>query len=195
MSVAAPSLEDLAAKQAITEVLHRYCRAMDRMDKPLALSCWHPGGTDEHTPLFSGLATDFVDWVWTIHAAMVLQRHVLTNILIELDGDHAWSECYWTVLLRIERAGGLVDLWSGGRYIDHHRCVGGRWAFQHRRSVHDWDNVLPLSLTMANFPGPPLVTPSAPDAPIYPATRNGQDPSYRALDGHDMRYPGRGSPA
>jgi hypothetical protein len=191
-----PSPPDVvAAKQAITELLHRYCRAMDRMDRELALSCWHPGGTDEHTPLFSGLGRDFVDWVWTIHEPMILQRHVLTNILIEVEGDDAWSESYWTVLLRIERETGIVDLWSGGRYIDHHRCIEGGWAFQHRRSVHDWDHVLPLSMTMANFPGPPLVLPDAPDAPLFPATRNSQDPSYRALGNHDMRYGGRGGTA
>ena len=47
MPVATPSLATMAAQQAITDNLHRYCRAMDRMDRELALSCWHPGGTDE----------------------------------------------------------------------------------------------------------------------------------------------------
>src|SRR5438477_89804 len=37
-------LETLAAKQAITEVIYRYCRGLDRMDRALALSVWHPGG-------------------------------------------------------------------------------------------------------------------------------------------------------
>ena len=188
MSVPTPSFEELAAKQAITEVLHRYCRSMDRMDRELALSCWHPGGTDEHTPLFSGTGAEFVEWVWKIHEPMVLTRHTLTNILIEVDGIDAWSESYWTVMLRIERDGKLLDLWSGGRYTDHLRCIDGRWAFQHRRSVHDWDNVLPLEITMANFPGPPLLVPAAPDAPIYPACRSADDPSYQALVGHSLAF-------
>jgi hypothetical protein len=190
MPVATPDLQTLAAKQAITENLHRYCRAMDRMDRTLALSCWHPRGTDEHTPLFSGTGDAFVEWVWAIHEPMLLTRHMLTNILIEVDGDEAWSESYWTVQLRIERDGGIMDLWSGGRYVDHHRAIDGQWAFVHRRSVHDWDRVAPLDLSMANFPGPPLLVPNAPDAPLYPATRTAEDPSYRALGGHDMRFPG-----
>lgn len=45
MSVRAPTHDELAAKWAITEVIHRYCRGLDRMDKALALSCWHPDGT------------------------------------------------------------------------------------------------------------------------------------------------------
>lgn len=190
MPVATPDLAMLAAKQAITENLHRYCRSMDRMDRDLALSCWHPGGTDEHTPLFSGTGAAFVDWVWKIHKPMLLTRHQLTNILIEVDGDEAWSESYWTVLLRIARDNGIVDLWSGGRYVDHHRAIDGQWAFVHHRSVHDWDRVEPLSLSMANFPGPALVEPAAPDAPVYPAARSAIDPSYEALDGHSMRFPG-----
>ena len=43
------------ARLEIQDVLHRYARAMDRMDAELALSCWHPGGTDDHAPLYSDL--------------------------------------------------------------------------------------------------------------------------------------------
>ena len=188
MGVALSSPDELAAKQAITEVLHRYCRAMDRMDRPLALSCWHPGGTDEHTPMFSGFASDFIDWVFALHAPMILTRHVLSNILIEVDEDQAWSESYWTVLLRMNRGGKVVDIWGGGRYIDHHRYSDGRWAFVHRRSVHDWDRVEPLDKTMANFPGPALVELRAPDAPLHVAARTQADPSYRALGEHALIY-------
>ena len=191
MGVAPPSPADLAAKQAITEVLHNYCRAMDRMDRPLALSCWHPGGTDEHTPLFSGTGEAFVDWVWQVHAPIILTRHTLSNILIELEGDEGWSESYWTVLLRVQRDDGIHDVWGGGRYIDHLQCIDGCWAFVHRRSVHDWDRVAPLDMTMANCPGPPLVESAAPDAPRYPAARSDRDPSYQALGGHILAF-GRG---
>ena len=190
MSAATPCVTDLVAKQAITELLHRYCRSLDRMDRDMALSCWHPGGTDEHTPLFSGLGSDFVDWVFALHAPMLLTRHVLSNILIEVQGDQAWSESYWTVLLRVTRDEKVIDIWGGGRYIDHHRCVDERWAFVHRRSVHDWDRAIPLEMTMADFPGPPLVIPTAPDAPIYPAARSNADPSYRALGEHRITHGG-----
>ncbi len=191
MPVPTPDAATVAARLAITDNLHRYCRAIDRMDRDLALSCWHDGGTDEHTPLYSGSGAGFVDWVWGVHAPMLLTRHVLSNILIEVDGDEAWSESYWTVQLRIQRETGIVDLWGGGRYIDHHRAIDGAWGFVHRRSVHDWDRAEPLALTMANFPGPALVEPDAPDAPLYPAARSPADPSYLALGGHAMPYPGR----
>ena len=39
---------DFAIEAAIKAVLHRYSRALDRMDKSLALTCWHDDGTDDH---------------------------------------------------------------------------------------------------------------------------------------------------
>ena len=53
---------DVIDKQAITEIIYRYCRGLDRMDRELTLSCWHEGGTDDHGALFSGTADEFVAW-------------------------------------------------------------------------------------------------------------------------------------
>ncbi len=186
MTVVPPFSADLVARMAITDVLHRYCRAMDRMDRPLALSCWHPDGTDEHTPLYAGSAAGFVDWVWRIHEPMVLTRHVLSNVLIEVDGDRAWSESYWDVLLRVQDEAGLVDVTGGGRYLDYLECRDGAWAIVHRRSVHDWDRVDRVAATMADSTP---VKPNNPDAPLYPATRDAGDPSYAFLGGRQTRFP------
>jgi len=43
-AVDADELDLLAAKQAITEAIHRYCRGVDRMDRALTLSVGHRGG-------------------------------------------------------------------------------------------------------------------------------------------------------
>lgn len=159
---------------------------MDRMDRDLALSCWHPGGTDEHTPLYAGDGVGFVDWVWRIHEPMVLTRHVLSNILIEIDGDCAWSESYWDVLLRVCSGDGLSDVTGGGRYLDYLECINGVWAIRHRRSVHDWDRVDAVTATMADSEP---VKPNNPDAPLYPATRDARDPSYAFLGGRRKTFP------
>jgi hypothetical protein len=187
MSVAPPSPALLADRAAITDVLHRYCRGIDRMDRALVLSCWHEGGTDEHTPLFSGTAEGFVDWVWGIHAAMVMTRHTLSNILIEVEGDDAWSESYWWVILRVrdDGASGLTDITGCGRYLDHFERRDDRWAIRHRRSVHDWDRVEPVKLTMATGP---TVPPNNPGSTVYPSRRDATDPSYAFLGGHGRDF-------
>src|SRR5439155_9760045 len=92
--------DTLAAKQAITEVLYRYCRGLDRMDRALALSVWHADGTARYEEWFDGTGAAFVDWVCRVHAEVLRHSHQITNVRIEVDGDRAVSESYVTVCLR-----------------------------------------------------------------------------------------------
>lgn len=181
MTARTPSAAELAAKQAITEVIHRYCRGIDRMDKALTLSCWHPGGTDDHAPLYAGSAEGFVEWVWPVHAAMMSTRHVVSNILIELNGDKAGAESYWTVTLRVEREGKLYDIVGGGRYVDSFECIDGVWAFRHRQSLHDWDRIDPVISHMQDPVDPPFLEPNNPEVPAKTSARDGSDYSYTIL--------------
>jgi hypothetical protein len=59
------AMQELLDKQAIYEVVLRYCRAVDRMDMDLLLSCYHEDGIDHHTG-FSGVAADYVAWVSSV---------------------------------------------------------------------------------------------------------------------------------
>ncbi len=131
-------LEELVAKQAISEIIYRYCRGLDRMDRPLALSCWHTDGTADYGELFRGTGEGFIDWVWPRHEALLGHSHQITNILIEVDGERAASESYVTVALRSERdAGTLTDRVTRGRYLDRWSRRAGVWAIDHRIYVHE----------------------------------------------------------
>lgn len=181
MSVRAPHHDELAAKWAITEVIHRYCRGLDRMDKALALSCWHPGGTDDHAPLYAGSAAGFIDWLWPVHAAMQVTRHVVSNTLIELRGREAGAETYWSLVLQVERGGQTLDILAGGRYLDRFECIDGVWAIRHRQSVVDWNRVEPVRSTLADFADAPLIDVRNPEVPATVPTRDPGDFSYRVL--------------
>lgn len=181
MGVPTPDLAELAAKYAITEVIHRYCRGMDRMDRELTLSCWHPGGTDDHAPLYVGTSEGFIEWLWPVHKAMVSTRHVVTNTSIELNGDKAGAETYWTVTLRVRYGGKIYDILGGGRYLDQFECIDGVWGIRHRQSILDWDRVEPLKHTMAEFAEPPLIIPNNPDVPATVGTRDLSDCSYAVI--------------
>jgi hypothetical protein len=181
MGVRPPNQTELADKQAITEILYRYSRGLDRMDRALTLGCWHPGGTDNHAPLYSGSAEGFIDWLWPVHAAMLVTRHVVTNILIELKGDRAGSECYYTLALRIPKDGRIVDRLSGGRYIDQFEKIDGMWAIRHRDSIRDWmriDEYVPESAAST-----PLIKPNNPEIRETLGARDPADLSYRAIGG------------
>lgn len=178
MSIRTPNFEELAAKFAITEVIHTYCRGIDRMDRALTLSCWHPGGTDDHAPLYSGSAEGFAEWLWPVHRDMVVTRHVCTNTLIELHADKAGAETYWSLVLQVTHNGALFDIIAGGRYIDNLECIAGAWAFRHRHSILDWHRVDAVERTLADFANPPLIPPNHVPSTITIGARDRSDYSY-----------------
>ena len=50
-------LGELMDREAIREVIHRYCQAVDRCDLALLKSCYHADGFDDHG-FFAGNAHD-----------------------------------------------------------------------------------------------------------------------------------------
>lgn len=181
MSKKTPDFAEVSAKMAITEVVHRYCRGIDRMDRALTLSCWHPGGTDDHAPLYAGSAEGFIQWLWPEHQRMTVTRHAVSNTLIQLDGDHAGVESYWNVTLQVPHREQLYDIVSGGRYLDRFECIDDIWAIRHRQSVLDWHRVDSVGLTMADFAAQPLINPNNPEVTATLGRRDRDDCSYSYL--------------
>ena len=128
----------MEAKQAITEVIHRYCRALDRMDRPLADTVWHPDGTADYGITYRGPASGLLDVFWSNHGRLLGHSHQVTNILIEVDGYRAASESYAVgTLWQLVEPGILSTMVTLGRYIDRWSCRDGVWALDHRRFVYD----------------------------------------------------------
>ena len=113
-------------------MLHRYCRGLDRMDRAMAESVWHPGGTADYGPMFQGTGTGFLDWVWGAHEGLARHSHMVGNALIDVDvaAGTAVSETYISVWLRTFPHDGVVtDLFGRGRYVD-------RWSRSRRHLGH-----------------------------------------------------------
>ena len=140
------TLRTLADKDAIRDVLYTYCRALDRMDRPLASTVWHPGATAHYDGIYEGTGEGFLDWVWKSHAAMERHSHQITNTLIRIDGDHATSEAYVTVVLWTlpDTQGRQRELVGRGRYIDRLEKREGVWAIVHRLHLLDQSSDFPL---------------------------------------------------
>jgi hypothetical protein len=139
-------LQALLDREAIRETLDRYCRGLDRMDRALADTVWHEGGTAHYDGIFEGTGAGFLDWVWQAHAAMERHSHQITNVLIELDGDRAASEAYVTVALwtKPDAEGRQQELVGRGRYLDRWERLEGRWGIVHRLHLLDLSSVFPL---------------------------------------------------
>jgi ketosteroid isomerase-like protein len=126
----------LADRQAIRDCLANYCRAVDRLDRELLLSVYHPDAFEDHG-VFVGDREGFADWVIAFHSrAQHTTQHVITNHTCELDGDVAHTETYY-MFAAMNVEGSPLTL-SGGRYIDRFEKRDGRWAIAVRRVVSDW---------------------------------------------------------
>jgi len=140
--------EGLVARHEITEAIYRYCRGLDRMDRGLALSFWHPGGGADYEPWYQGTGEGFVDWVFEAHAGVVSHAHQIHNVMIELAGDRAVSESYFTAVLRLEPSPGrLVDRIVRGRYLDRWARRDEAWRAEHRQAIQDIESVTEVRVT------------------------------------------------
>lgn len=156
----------IADRQAITDLIYRYCRAMDRIDHALGYGIWHEDGTADYgADVWQGSGRGFVDHVCAQHAQMLTHSHQVTNVIIDLDGDRAGSEAYVTATLRHMRGGQLMQIGVWNRYLDRWSKRDGRWGIDHRVTVIDFDEVRPVT---------PLRAAS-------PARRDRDDPSYAVL--------------
>jgi hypothetical protein len=144
------TIAELKARADITEVCHRYCRALDRVDDPLLRSVFHPNSTHQHGP-FRGSSSDFCGFAIELLRELVRTQHLLGNVSVELKGDVAYVESYFQAYHRIARgkegAGVFVrhdksvdeDIIIGGRYIDRFERRAGVWKIAHRTGLHEWE--------------------------------------------------------
>jgi hypothetical protein len=131
-----PRLRQLADRLDIVDCLHRYARGMDRLDRELVRSAYHDDAVDDHVA-FVGPADDFIDWAFEYHATQVRHQHYVTNHSIELDGDEAHVETYYT-FVGTERDAAAPLTVFGGRYVDRFARRQGRWAIAARTCLVEW---------------------------------------------------------
>ncbi len=135
-------------REAIIDLIHRYCRAVDRLDAVQGKAFWHSDGEADYGEAFQGSGHAFIDWVNAQHARMTAHSHQVTNIVLELAGEHAASESYYTAALRLEREGKPHEIRVWGRYLDTWSRRAGRWGIDRRIALRDFDDiraVTPLS--------------------------------------------------
>jgi ketosteroid isomerase-like protein len=135
-----PSLEamvrELHDRMAIRDVIERYSRGVDRQDKEILLSCYHPDAIDDHG-MFVGPADEFFDWTDPSHLYLFsTHQHIVTNHTCELDGDVAHCETYYMFAGMTKEDDQLAM--SGGRYVDRMEKCDGEWRIAARKCLVEW---------------------------------------------------------
>lgn len=135
----------LLDKQAIHEVVLRYCRGVDRRDAALVRDCYWPDATDDHAGAFTGARDEFIDWVMRVLTRFAGTMHVIANHLVELDArdaDVASSEAYGVAYHRGEPPGDpRCNFTTGFRYLDRFERRDGEWRIAARSVALEWHHV------------------------------------------------------
>jgi len=142
-------LADLTSRAEITEVVLRYVRAIDRCDEALLRSCFHGDARHRHGS-FEGSSSDFCAFAISICRQVEATHHQLGPVSIELAGEVAFTETYFTSHHRFGAAapaGGRPheDRFVGGRYVDRFERRDGVWKIAERRGVNEWLRYEPSS--------------------------------------------------
>ncbi len=159
--------DPMTDREAITDQIYRYCRAMDRIDHELGYSIWHEDGTADYGPdVFQGTGRGFVDHVCKQHAQIArTTRTRWATSSSRLMATRQEANPSVTATLRIESGGRLMQMSVWSRYIDTWSKRDGRWAIDHRISINDFDEIREVT-------------------PLRPTTRGSRDrsdPSYTVL--------------
>lgn len=119
-------VRELRDREAIREVIHRYCQAVDRCDLEMLKSCYHADGYDDHG-FFAGNAHDFAEYVIPCLARIDSSMHSITNTRFRFDGDRCACTSQWHVIHRLRHDQGFTDFWHQGRYLDVWEKRDGEW--------------------------------------------------------------------
>ena len=148
-----PNLETMVReiydRQKIRDVVINYCRGVDRMDRELLMSCYHPDAIDDHG-FFVGGPEAFWEWVSHYHGnAQIGHQHIVTNHSCDLNGDVAHTETYWMFAATDAKDYSLSI--GGGRYIDRMEKRNGEWRIAARKCVSEWGGIPTNSKVASEF--------------------------------------------
>jgi len=161
-------LERMLERQEILDCLVRFSRGMDRFDRELFLSAFHPDATIAAGD-FVGDPRALYDWASAMHEqGQVATHHNLLNHTCEITGHTAHTETYYIFVGRNRDESNWI---AGGRYIDRLERRERGWRIALRTNVIEWSGLLPtMPLPFADVPD--IHGNGAP-------ARSKDDPSYR----------------
>jgi hypothetical protein len=162
-------LREVIDRQEIWQVMQRYGRGLDRLDRELARSCYFADATEDHGN-FVGRPDDFIEWANASSLLFETHHHGLMNHACELDGDDAHCETYYLFIGKFAKPPHFMSM---GRYIDHFQRRNGEWRIANR-----------VALIEANFElAPSQMGQDSPSAygphEGHPETRDRNDVSYQ----------------
>jgi hypothetical protein len=136
------TVEELLAREEITDVIKRLARGTDRLDQAAMASCYHPDGFDDHNS-FRGSGTEFAAWVCQVLPHFEATMHFIGPPQVRIEGEIAHCDTY----CEAHHVGPESDMILGLRYVDRFERRGGEWLIAKRVCAFDWTYTVPIDPT------------------------------------------------
>lgn len=133
-------LRRLIDRQAIHDVVLRYCRGIDRLDLDAVRACYHPDATDEHGS-FTGTVDEYLVWIGRLLPRYTSTMHLVANHLVDFRDDTphaARAETYGMAFHRSADPDPRYNLVTGFRYVDDFARRDGAWRIARRVATTEW---------------------------------------------------------
>ena len=130
--------DELSSKEAIRECIYRINRGMDRIDRGLMLSGFHPDAKIRWASAETMELTTFMEAAIKIQHTTSRVQHLVGNILIDLQGDLANVESYEIARHLTPFGDEKKDLIIASRYVDKFSRREAVWRIVRRDKVVDW---------------------------------------------------------
>lgn len=159
-------LEAMLDREEVKALPHRFARGLDRCDRALIESCFHPDGIDDHG-IFKGNAQEFCDWVMVELQKYDASQHIIGTQNVEVAGSKAVCESYFIAVHIIPTPENTKELIVAGRYIDELEKREGEWKLTLRRCVFDWNRMTDSAALPSRDPDPRHLGKCFPDDDSY----------------------------
>ena len=131
------NVREIADRLDIEALLLRYGRALDTRDSELLESCFSADAVLEYDAAGPATRAQFVERAKGL-AKFTVTQHVVTNISVRLDGDHARATSYAHAQHVRGEAGGRETYLMGGTYTDDLERTPQGWRISRRRFACGW---------------------------------------------------------
>ena len=145
MEAITKELENLLERERIRDCIVRLARGEDRRNAELISACYWRDSTTDYG-VFVGTFDQYLAWVVPGSPAIPVTQHLLSQSLIELEGNVARAETHVTSYHRVNMGTEERDTVIGGRYLDRMEKRGGKWRIAQRTMLYDWFQDFGLSV-------------------------------------------------
>jgi hypothetical protein len=135
-----PKLIRAIQNMEIRQVLAKYCRGIDRMDRDLVESCFWPAEGTSFSIVcgsFRGSPQDWIDYVFArVQGDLVTTHHISQSLIVTAE-DEGEAETYFLARHAYEEDGGVAIMAVAGRYADKLEARAGAWRIARREVIID----------------------------------------------------------